>query len=106
MWTGPIQARSARHHRLPMKTQIRRHLALGLSRIRHHASLITSMIFCGGAVAADAPGATLATDDTSVQVEVRGEQLVLVAFKSARTSWNWSSASELPLITTLEVRGQ
>src|SRR5689334_22888150 len=65
-----------------------------------------SVILGGCALAAEAPSATLATDDTSVQVAVRREQIVLVAFKSTRTGWNWTRASEMPLISSLEVNGQ
>jgi hypothetical protein len=57
-------------------------------------------------LAADAVVGSVATGDTSVQVEAQDGRLKLVALKSVRSGWNWATGNELPLITAVEIEGQ
>jgi hypothetical protein len=58
------------------------------------------------ALAAGATVGTLATADTSVQIEAQDTRLKLLALKSVRGGWNWATGNELPMIKAVEVNGQ
>jgi len=61
---------------------------------------------CEFTFAADATVGTLATADTSVQIEAQDRTLKLLALKSVRSGWNWTTGNELPLVRTAEVNGR
>jgi Melibiase/Glycosyl hydrolase family 36 C-terminal domain len=60
----------------------------------------------GFAFAADRTVGTLATADTSVQVEAQDTGLKLLSLKSVRRDWNWATGNELPMIKAVEVNGE
>ena len=70
------------------------------------SALLWCIISCRFAYAADATIGTLATADTSVQIEAQDTRLKLLALKSVRCDWNWATGNELPLINAVEVNGQ
>jgi hypothetical protein len=68
--------------------------------------LLCWSVSCRFAFAAQGAAGTLATADTSVQVEAEDAGLKLVALKSVRCGWNWATGNELPLIKSVEVNGE
>ena len=72
-------------------------------------SALLFLILCSSfqfACAADATVGTLATADTSIQIEAQDNRLKLVALKSVRSDWNWATTNELPMIKAVDVNGQ
>ncbi len=70
------------------------------------ALTILFCFFCAPAIRGEVPGATFATADTRVRVEVRGDKLNIVGLESPRTGSNWASVSELPFINSVELNGE
>jgi alpha-galactosidase len=74
--------------------------------IRSAACFALFWLCCGWIFAADRSSVTVATGDTRVRLEVRGDKLALVGFESTQTGPNWFHVSEMRLIDTVELNGQ
>src|SRR6266850_815183 len=102
---GSVKSIGLNHSEQRMLSQGHQHF----SSKTQWVALLTSFLWsisCGFALAADAIVGTVATADTSVQIEARDTGLKLAALKSVQCGWNWATGNELPMIKAVEVNGQ
>jgi hypothetical protein len=72
----------------------------------HHFALILFVSLGRVAAAADPTRATVASGDTSVQIEAQADKLKLIGCKSLLADWNWTTGSAIPLLNFVVVEGQ